>query len=144
MPGPTNYNNSGIMFRIDPTAMWHDSSVELLNVAKQIGDSIENIIQIWDGLRLGWMGSSADEAQDFANRFNANLSHMFGSNADPSSGVLPRVATAVEGAAINFGVTEDTVWRMFESLNSGLTQPGSPNTPPARSDVGGQVIEKTP
>jgi hypothetical protein len=144
MPAPTNYNDAGTVFRIDPTAMFRYATVDLKAEAEAIAGSIENMFHIWQGLKLGWSGTSADEAQDFGNSIAANLGRLFGTSADPESGLLPRVARAVSTAAINFGVAEHSNVRMFDSLTSGLNGPGSPNTPPSRDSHGGQVIETTP
>ena len=173
MPGPENYNDSGIVLRVDPTVVWHEAAVELPKIAQIIHDSIENIFHTWEGLRLSWNGKSAVEAKDFNDRFNANLRSLFGTSDAPSSGVLPKVATAAGMAAVNFGGTEDAVMRMFDTLSSGLgtstppppwggarnpalggqpyppaggrpTGGQPPDTPPTRKLSGGQVDEDTP
>ena len=42
----------------------------------------------------------------------------------PSSGVLPKVASAVGLVAVDFGVAGDAVMRMFDTLASGLVGRG--------------------
>lgn len=162
MPGPENYNDPGIVFRVDPTVVWFEAAVELPKIVKIIHDSMDNIFKIWEGLSLGWNGNSAAEAKDFMDRFSANLHSLFGTTAAPSSGVLPRMATAAGLAAVNFGGTEDAVMRIFDSLSESLDPnaprprlhgapiPGAPipkktvPQPPHRDVSGGQVDEDTP
>jgi hypothetical protein len=145
MTAPGNYNDAGTVFRIDPTAMFTYATVDLLAEAKAIGAAIENIFNIWQGLKLGWVGTTATEAQDFSDRMNATLKKMFGSDDDPTSGVLPKVATAIGKASINFGETEDVMKKMFDTLTTDLGKPGNGDSPPPRDvNDGGPVTEHTP
>jgi hypothetical protein len=103
---------------------------------------------IWKG-KLGWVGTSAAEAQDFSDRINANVKQLFGTSdapasGAPGSGALPKIATGVDMASVNVGETEDVVKRMFDSLTPGLGTPGSKDTPPTWGITDGLVTDVTP
>lgn len=142
MPAPSNYNDGGTVFRIDPLTIFRHAKVDLFNEANSIGDAVQNIFNIWEELELGWVGTSAAEAQDFSDRMNANLRQLFGTKDAP--GVLSKIANAIAAASINFGLAEDNVKKMFDSLGTGLDTPAPAGTPPIRSDNGPPVSVQTP
>ncbi len=143
MPAPATYNDSGLVIDVDPTTLWTYADTDMPTEAQTIADSIGRIHSIWDGLALGWAGTTADEAQDFSDRWNSALTQLFGSQADPDSGALPKIAQAVGMAALNYGATEDSVYHMFTEFSSGLNQTGDPQ-PPNRDDNDGPIDENTP
>jgi len=144
MPAPATYDDPGGVFQIDPTAMFGYATVDLPDEVKALVASIEHIFSIWQGLRLAWVGTSADDAQDFSDRMNTNLKQLFGTSDDAASGVLPKIAKCIGVASINFGVCEDTVMKMFDSLTNGLNAPASGNSPPHRGLNDGPITENTP
>ncbi len=140
VPAPDNYDDSGLLVRVDPNAMWQDKG-DLHNQAQAIADSLSNIARVWEGLALGWVGASAEEAQDFNNRWNQALRRLFGTDDDPRSGALPNIAYAVALASINYAEHEDTVVKMFNSLTQGLSAPSGGLGVPTRSNDKGPVTE---
>ena len=142
MPAPANYDSTSLVIKVDPTTLWGYAQTDLPNEAQTVADSLGRINDIWNGLALGWAGTTADEAQDFNNRWNAALSALFGSQADPSSGVLNKIANAVGMASLNYAETEDTVKTMFDSFAADLAPGGLPQ-PPARNDNNGPITENT-
>lgn len=144
MPAPGNYNDFGIMLKVDPNTLFGYATADMPAEAESIAGSIGNIVNIWNDLKLGWAGTSADEAQDFSNRWNAAITKLFGTEDDPESGAFPKIARAVGYAAINFGETEDVVAKMFASLSEGLAAPPGTPQPPTRDEHDGPVTESTP
>jgi uncharacterized protein YukE len=134
---PINYNDSGMDIRVDPTAMFAHATVDMPAEATVVADSINRINDIWQNLALGWVGTTADEAQDFNNRWNGAIVALFGSPAATGSGVLSEIAQAVGVAAINYGEAEDTIRKMFV----GLTNGGGTAGPPDRNQNDGPVTE---
>src|ERR1700730_2522552 len=144
MPAPSNYNDYGILIRVDPTTLYHYADVDIPAQDALIANGVSNIDKTWEGLALGWVGSSATEAQNFNNRWNSAVTKLFGTPEDPSTGALQKIAHAVGLAAVNFGVTEDVVMHMFQSLVDGMgAPPGQPGSP-SRNHNDGPVTEVTP
>jgi uncharacterized protein YukE len=144
VPTPSNYNDAGMQIRVDPDALYGYATVDMKNQAEVLVGSLNRIRDIWQGLALGWVGTSAAEAHDFSDRWNHAIEQLFGTNDDLNSGALPKIATAVAIASINYGEAEDVVVKMFQSLLDALNaSPGTP-TPPVRHQDEGPVTEQSP
>ncbi|WP_157756800.1 WXG100 family type VII secretion target [Plantactinospora sp. KBS50] len=143
MPVPANYNDHTMLIKVDPTTVWGYADTDMPAQAKVIGDALGRIHDTWEGLALGWAGTTAQEAQDFSSRWNAALTGLFGSREHPENGALPRIAKAVGMAALNYAETEDTVLQMFADFSAGLQGTGS-SQPPVRDHNEGPITENTP
>jgi uncharacterized protein YukE len=119
-------------FTVDPNAL-QQHAVNLKNYGQAVSDSLKRINDIWDGLKLGWMGKTADEAQDFINRWNAVMQELFGSEKHPEQGVLNAIAVGVATVAANMAFTEHTLFDSFRQFQHSLQGDGSApsDTPPA-------------
>jgi hypothetical protein len=156
VPAPSNYDDSGMMIRVDPDSLYRYAAVDMPNHADVIVGHLTNIVDTWTGLQLGWAGTTADEAQDFSNRWIHAVEQLFGTEADPTSGALPKIAMAVNLAAVNYGEAEDVIIRMFTSLVAGLIigdvqglgpqAPHSIDPPPTRTPdpQSGPITESAP
>jgi hypothetical protein len=144
MSAPSNYDSTGLVIKVDPTTLWSYAQNDLPNNSEVVAIAVGNINTIWNNLALGWAGTTADEAQDFNNRWNTTISQLFGTQADPSSGALPKIADAVGMAALNYGETEDTVKRMFDTFSASLNSSSPTTPPPDRDDNDGPITENTP
>jgi hypothetical protein len=143
MSAPANYDSTGLVIKVDPTTLWSYAQNDLPNNGDVVATAVGNINTIWNGLALGWAGTTADEAQDFNDRWNAAITGLFGTPADTSSGALPKIADAVGMAALNYGETEDTVKSSFDLFAARLNS-SSNYQPPARSNTDGPITEVTP
>lgn len=143
MPAPANYNDTTMLIDVDPTTLWGYADTDIPTQAQAIAEAIGRIHGVWDGLALGWAGTTADEAQDFNDRWNTALTQLFGSDAHPADGALPRIARAVGMASLNYAATEDSVYQMFTQLSGGLHGDGS-QQPPTRNNDNGPITEDTP
>jgi uncharacterized protein YukE len=156
VPAPSNYDDSGMMIRVDPDSLYRYATVDMPNQADVIGSHLNNIVDTWNGLQLGWAGTTAQEVQDFSNQWIQAIQQLFGTEADPATGALPKIAMAVNLAAVNYGEAEDVIIRMFTSLLSGLivgdmqglgpNAPHSINPPPTRTPnpLYGPITESSP
>jgi len=144
MSEPSNYDSTSMVIKVDPTALWGLSQSNLPNDADVVAFAIGNIQSIWQELTLGWAGTTADEAQDFNTRWNTAISALFGSQTDPTSGVLSKIADAVGTASLNYAETESTITTMFTSFSSSLNSGSGTTQAPARSDNDGPITENTP
>ena len=140
MTQPSNYNDIGMSIKVDPTAMYNYANTDVRNAADALAGSISRIGGIWEGLRLGWVGTTADEAQDFSDQWNAAVTGLLGTG-DGSTGALPKIGGAVVAASINYGDAEDTNQKMFQSLSSAMSAPPGAPQPPSRGQNEGPVTE---
>jgi hypothetical protein len=140
---PGNYDDAGILLRVDPDTLYSYATVDMTQESQVIVDAINNIVGIWNNLKLSWAGTTAEEAQDFSNRWNSAVEALFGTQDKPEDGAFPRLADAVDYASINYGVAEDAIVRMFQSLTNGLNSPPH-GTPPTRDQNQGPITENAP
>jgi hypothetical protein len=141
VPAPTNYNDASLNINVDPDALWMYGATDLPAQLKAIGDLVGRVHDIWNGLQLGWAGTTADEAQDFADRWNGAVTVLFGTQADPQSSVLYRIAVAVQTASLNYATTEEEVSKMFLDFYDALPGGGGTNQPPTRDQSQGPITE---
>lgn len=140
---PSNYDDPSLQIIVDPTGMFSHVS-DLQFEANLVMDAINAIDGIWNNLKLGWVGTTASEAQDFNNQWLAAIQALFGTTADPDSGAFSKVIDAVATASINYGEAEDGNQKMFEALTSSLKSSSSNEPPPSRSDTQGPITEIAP
>ena len=140
MPKPANYNDAGLVINVDPTSLWQYGKTDLPAETTTIGDSLNRINDTWKGLKLGWAGTTADEAQDFSDRWNAMITQLFGTKASPESSVLYRIAVAVQTASLNYATTEDEVLKMFKDFDTAMHSSGGVQ-PPTRDQNQGPITE---
>lgn len=139
---PANYNDAGMVIRVDPGAMFQGGN-RVITEANGIMDIINRVVNIWNNLNIGWIGTSATEAQDYLNRWTQAIQNLFGTDANPGSGALPELAAAAEQAAINYAEAEKMNAMMFEGLGFSLAS-NDPNGPPPRNSNDGPISENAP
>ncbi|WP_055588237.1 WXG100 family type VII secretion target [Peterkaempfera griseoplana] len=120
MPGSADYDVSTI--KIDPEPLGAEGK-SLVQLAQEMGDAILRINNTAAGLKLGWVSPSADEAQDFANRWTKVMTDMFGEK-DGATGALPALAGGVMGTAVGFSHVEHQLWQAFNDFQLGMAGGG--------------------
>jgi hypothetical protein len=148
MSVPSNYDDSGISIRVDPNSLYQYATSDITSHAKNLASSVSSIVQIWNNLKVGWVGNSASDAQEFNSLWAQAVNKLFGSDSDPSSGALPKIADAVAQAAMNYGVAEDTnvtnLKNYADALNAAGGGGSTVNSPPTRGGNQGPVGETAP
>jgi uncharacterized protein YukE len=139
---PSNYDDGGLLIRVDPDSVFRYATVDIMNEAKVMANAISTISQTWTNLQLGWVGTSAQEAQDFNNQWNQAIDRLFGTVKDPASGALPKIAEAVATAAVNYAEAEDAVTKTFRGFTDNQNPQSAP--PPGRNQNQGPVTENAP
>jgi hypothetical protein len=145
MPAPELYTSEAL--DIDPNAIWTEAQTMVIEIGRLIAERVDGIHRVWENLTVGWVGDTSDEADAFNTEWNSALTRIFGTEADPKSGVLNQVATGIQIAAMNYAGTEDTVTKMFQEFTAALGQGSSdPNaTPDPNRDIDtGPIHENTP
>jgi hypothetical protein len=141
---PGNYDSGELLINVDPDALFRYASVDIRGSSTSIVAHIYAIVQTWNSLKLGWMGNTADEVQDFNTRWSAGIEKLFGTEDKPEDGILSKVATAAGMAAINYGVAEDIVTKMFTSISNGIDNPASAGPRDSNRDLDdGPITENT-
>jgi hypothetical protein len=109
----------------------------------QVADQIKKVGDIGSSLNIGWVGTTAQEAQDFIDRWQKTMTTLFGrSDADPNTppapgeDILGRIAAAVTGAAVNFAWANKSVTDVFNGFTAPATSTGQ--IQPARPTLGSQ------
>ena len=141
MPQAGNYNSSSIGINVDQMSLWNYGKTDIPSIMEMLVASVDRIHTAWNGLKLGWAGTTADEAQDFNERWNAALAELFGSKEHPGQSVLSKIAVAVQTAAMNYAVAEHGVLKMFDSFYSSIIEPGGTVQPPVRDENQGPITE---
>jgi hypothetical protein len=129
MPVPGQYDTAGATIKVAPDNVFQSATVAIPGLGKEIADSVNRVVQIWNDLKLGWVGTTATEAQDFNDRWAADISQLFGSPAEIlgetagyTPGILNQLATGIAMAATNYGQAEDVVTSMFNQTADALVQ----------------------
>jgi uncharacterized protein YukE len=99
----------------------HTKSQDLSNLAGNVADSLSRIQTTLESLVLdSWKGESQQEATDLANRWNGQMTDLFGTKDRPDDGVLNALADGVSAASGNFTKAEDGIIGIFNLFFSGL------------------------
>jgi hypothetical protein len=118
---PGNYNNTTIS--VEPDNIYYQATTVIPDCINTIQNSVLKIANAWRGLQLGWVGTTADQVEDFANRWQASIHQLFGTPAQEgsgaSTGILPKIAGAVGLVGANFGNAEHAVVDMFNQISTG-------------------------
>jgi Proteins of 100 residues with WXG len=123
---PASYD--GVSMSVEPGPLYFAAGL-IKDNAQSIVAALNTINSTLNDLQLGWAGATAAEAQDFADQWKAAMTGMFGSSNDPSSGVINQVFIAMMSAAANYSNGENSVVRMFSSLQSMLSASDAAQTP---------------
>jgi len=125
---------------IHAMVMWR-SSRTLQHVIFQIEDTWREIGRTWDDLKLGWTGSSSEEAQAFNDKLQRAQNEMFGrkgvEEADADQpGIMRLLRGKAMGASNHYGQTEQAVMEIFDDFTAALVEKGDgkPSAPVDISD----------
>jgi uncharacterized protein YukE len=117
---------------INPGSLMMDADF-VQGSANSIVGALNTIANTLSGLALGWDGTSAREARDFAQQWKNAMTGLFGTPDDPMTGVINQLMIALAKAAGNFSNAELAITNMFVQLIAALgniSPPGSDNTSP--------------
>lgn len=131
---PANYNDAGMVIRVDPGAMFQGANL-VITQANGIMDNVNRVVDIFNNLTVGWVGTTSAEAQDFGNRFDQSVQNL--------ANALQEMGQGTAQAAINYAVTERINAEMFSGLGFSLAS-ADPNGPPPRNSNDGPISENAP
>lgn len=116
-----NYDISVI--DVSPAGM-NATSKTLVELSLSVVERISTIQTSLSGLRLAWQGQAATDAEKVQNEWTRVMKELFGTEEDPSLGVLPTLADGVGMAWGNFSVAEQGVTKIFTEFITNLTATG--------------------
>lgn len=145
---PAQYDTAGAVIKVAPDNVYQTATVGIPSLGQEIADSVNRVVGIWNDLKLGWVGNTATEAQDFNDRWAADISQLFGSQADGTQGgtpgILNQLANGIAMAAANYGQAEDTVTNMFNQTADALAQSASGSGTPTDPTWAVRDVENMP
>ncbi|MFF7580967.1 WXG100 family type VII secretion target [Streptomyces sp. NPDC008061] len=103
------------VIKIDPSALGSDGE-KLVSLANEMAESVIRINNAVGSLRLGWVSESANEAQEFQDRWNRVMAQMFGEN-----GVLMAMVGGIMQVAAGFSHLEIELESAFLKFSEGLS-----------------------
>jgi hypothetical protein len=145
MPVPGTYDNAGISIKVDPDSIFQLATDTIPSLGEDVANSIDRVVQIWNDLKIGWVGHTAQEAQDFNDRWTTSIGELFGGKDGSAGGILAQIADGIAMAGSNYGQAEDVVTNMFNQTASSVGQDSSSGSAPdPHRAVDGPISEKTP
>jgi hypothetical protein len=128
------YDRTGLAIEVDPGVIYAYGTKYLPQSVENIAVCLKAIADIWDGLNLGWVGRSKEEADDFNARWNSATTKLFGTKEHPEIGVFYRIGMAAGTGASNYGNADQCVMSMFESITQSLHYPSGTSSSGHRDD----------
>ncbi|MDT0549353.1 MULTISPECIES: WXG100 family type VII secretion target [Streptomyces] len=101
------------------------TSKSLVELSNSVAERIGTIHTTLNGLRVAWQGQAASDAEKVQNEWTRVMTELFGTEENPSLGVLPALADGVGMAWGNFSVAEQGVTKIFTEFITNLTATGS-------------------
>jgi hypothetical protein len=147
MQPPYMYDYYDTVLEVDAVELWKSGFLDIPNLIEEFNASIKRIGDAWQGLKLGWVGHTATEAQDFNDRWSRVMNTLYGPDGakyedlGPGEGVLAKIAMAVQIAASNLGRAEDDVVQMFSDVTAGLNEGGGGTDDGKRNHTEGPVTQ---
>jgi len=114
---PGNWNSSTV--DVDPMVL-HDSAATMTTAAQGILNDLTDIITALNSLKVSWVGDSADAATAATDRWNNMMTLLYGTEDDPSTGILNILTAGLATDAVNYSQCEEQVYTMFNSFESSL------------------------
>ena len=128
---PANYDAS--LINVDSSQL--STCVNNLNTAvSNINNDLANIMNSLGSLRLSWMGQASNMANQFNTEWEFSMGELFGTQADPSDGILNILSGGVAQAVSNYSNTEASIMNMWNSFMRALMSQ-TPSTPTDFTDT---------
>ncbi|MDN3357277.1 hypothetical protein [Actinomadura sp. DC4] len=110
-----------------------------------IADSLGVIVDALQSLNLGWAGKTAQEANDFGDRWTAVAKELFGTDDHPEDGALNIVLDGVYIVASLFAGAEQGLKDFFTDMTTALAGDGGGDSghPASITDVTTTAVTET-
>lgn len=118
MTVPANYD--AVTMFVEPGPLMFEALM-IQSAAQDIGNALNTLAGALSSLQLGWDGTTAAEAQDFANQWIAAMNGLFGTDKNPQSGVMNQVVIALMTAVGDASSAENSIVQMMAAMQAALT-----------------------
>jgi uncharacterized protein YukE len=144
VPRHPNYDTGVSKVYVEPDTLGKIGN-NLKQNAQDVASTINNIANTLSDLQLGWAGQTAQEAEDFGNRWTQVMTELFGTHDDPSKGVLNAIVVGLLTAQYGYSTTEQALVTMFNQFRDQLAQGGGDTTtpPPNITDPNQTAVSET-
>jgi hypothetical protein len=131
----TAYDPSTVRIDVELYYMHQYASVYMPSLITNLQDDWKKIGEIWDQLKISWVGESSEAADAFNNRLKDVQNRLFGTpdKADPTKvetpGILDRIRYGAVVAAANYNSAEHSVTNMFDDFVNAIAGEGDGKDP---------------
>lgn len=137
MTVPANYD--AVTMIVEPGPLMQRATA-IKDSVQDIGTALTTLENTLDALQLGWDGNTSAEAQDFNTQWLAAMKGLFGTDKDPSKGVMNQVIITLITAVGDNSNAENSIVQMMAALQGALTagalSDSDPTTPIAAGTGG--------
>lgn len=106
-------------FYVYPADIKNDGDT-LEHLANTVVQSLTNISNTLNDLKLGWAGKTSQEAQEFGDRWLRVANELFGTDDHPEYGVINVILNGVLDVADMFAKTEGGIMAYFDAFKQAL------------------------
>jgi hypothetical protein len=133
---PDDYDWNLLRMSVQPALLYNDA-LSIDGVIDSIVGQVNKLSDIWEGLNLGWVGRTAQEAQDWKDNYSGVMMEIFGppvprlapqdvrdaiakSNEQPGVGMLVKFQNGMTTAARNYGIADEGIMNAFKDFMHGI------------------------
>jgi hypothetical protein len=92
------------------------------SMLRSVSSSFQTIYDIWNGLKLSWIGDSADAAQLLQSELDRIQNRLFGMKDDDTKpGVIEQMSSVAANASALYSNVEETNTKMFNDFADAIT-----------------------
>jgi hypothetical protein len=118
--------------------LWMIGKDQITDYVDELVDALDKISDALQAIELNWVGDSQKAAADINDRWKACATSLFGTKKNPELGVLIRLGAGIQGAAINYDMTEKQIVAMWQQYIDLLNQLLAGQQPSTSGDDGQQ------
>ncbi len=128
---PGNYDSVRIAVNLDElkkaAGTVTKNSTTISDLMAQIDDKLSH-------LALSWLGPAATDSNQATTRWTNVMTALYGTQSDPSTGILNILAGGVTAAVNNYALNDEGIgkmfWQFFNAVSPLTNPPSGASTPP--------------
>lgn len=145
-PSSVNYDQVSV-YSVDPATM-KSKLDNMQSEVQNVQDYLQSVMDALSSLDFSWAGESADDANDFNNRWVHTMEQVWGTEEHPEIGVLNAILNGLGTAIDNYGSAESGLRDAFNQMlqdfgGDGDGQPTPSSPPPSITDSTLTAITET-
>lgn len=126
---PGNYDSVTVTVNM---AELYTAAQNIVTQVKLVGDYLTVINNTLSNLRLAWTGPAATDADAVNANWNNLMTELFGTQADPSTGILNILSGGVDAGSTNYVTNDWGIATMFSAFYNAFSSSSgnAGNSPP--------------